>query len=123
MASIFKRKWKNKTTYVVQVRRKGFKTLVKTFNTKPDAIKWGRSMENNLDKGLTTDFTEASRVMLKDLLKRYLKEHKHRHKKGWRMEEYRVGYILQDPLADVNLLASSTCPTHFFYPFLTSFIS
>lgn len=108
MASIFKRKWKNKTTYVVQVRRKGFKTLVKTFNTKPDAIKWGRSMENNLDKGLTTDFTEASRVMLKDLLKRYLKEHKHRHKKGWRMEEYRVGYILQDPLADVNLLALST---------------
>lgn len=108
MASIIKRKFKTKTSYLCFVRRKGFKTLVKTFNTKPDAIKWGRSMENNLDKGLTTDFTEASRVMLKDLLKRYLKENKHRHKKGWRMEEYRVGYILQDPLADVNLLALST---------------
>jgi len=39
MATIFRRKLKTKTTYVVQVRRKGFKTLVKTFNTKPDAIK------------------------------------------------------------------------------------
>ncbi len=50
MATIFKRKWKNKTSYRVTIRRKGFKTLIKSFNTKPDAIKWARSMENNLDK-------------------------------------------------------------------------
>ena len=68
MASIFKRKLKTKMTYRVIVRRKGFKTLVKTFNTKPDVIKWGRSMENNLDKGLTSDFTETSRVMIRNLL-------------------------------------------------------
>ena len=108
MASIFKRKWKNKTTFVVQVRRKGFKTLVKTFNTKHDAIKWGRHIENNLDKGLRADFSEASRVMIKDLLTRYLKEHKHKHKKGWRGEEYTVGLMLKDPIADVNLLSFST---------------
>ena len=37
MASIFRRKFKTKHTYVVQVRRKGFKTLVKSFNTRTDA--------------------------------------------------------------------------------------
>ena len=46
--------------------------------------------------------------MIKDLLKRYLKEHKHKHKKGWRMEEYRVGYMLKDPIVDVNLLQLSS---------------
>ena len=52
MATIFRRKLKTKTTYVVQVRRVGFKTIVKTFNTRTVAIKLGRNMENNLDKGL-----------------------------------------------------------------------
>ena len=65
-------------------------------------------MENNLDKGLTSDFSEASRVMIKDLFKRYLKEHKHKHKKGWRVEEYTIGLMMKDPIADVNLLAFST---------------
>ena len=73
MATIFRRKLKTKTTYIVQVRRVGFKTIVKTFNTRTDAIKWSRNMERNLDRGISTDFTEASRVMIKDLLKRYLK--------------------------------------------------
>ena len=97
MASIFKRKWKSKTTYVVQVKRKGFKTLVKSFNMRANAQKWARHIENNLDQGSNADFSEASRVMIKDLLNRYLKERKHEHKKGWRMEEYRVGYMLKDP--------------------------
>jgi integrase len=105
MASIFKRKLKTKTTYRVIVRRKGFKTLVKTFNTKPDAIKWGREMERNLDRGISADFSESGRVMIGDLMKRYLKENKHRHKKGWRTEEYTVGSMLKDPITDVNLLS------------------
>ena len=108
MATIFRRKLKTKTTYRVQVRRQGFKTLVKTFNTRGEATKWGRHMENNLDKGLTSDFSEASRVMIRDLFKRYLKEHKHKHKKGWRVEEYSIGLMMKDPIADVNLLAFST---------------
>ena len=108
MASIIKRKFKTKTTYLCFVRRKGFKTLIKSFNTRGEATQWGRHMENNLDKGLTSDFSEASRVMIKDLFKRYLKEHKHKHKKGWRVEEYTIGLMMKDPIADVNLLAFST---------------
>ena len=55
MATIFKRKWKSKTTYRCTVRRRGFKAITKSFNSKPDAIKWGREMERNLDKGISSE--------------------------------------------------------------------
>ena len=55
MASIFKRKLKTKTTYRVIVRRKGFKTITKSFNTKPDAIKWGREMGDEEDNYAVCD--------------------------------------------------------------------
>ena len=51
MAYILKRKWKNKTTYRVQVTRKGFKSAFKSFPTRTEAKKWGRTMENKLDRG------------------------------------------------------------------------
>jgi len=108
MAYIRRRKLATKITYQAQVRRVGFKTIIKSFSTRKDAKKWATHMERNLDTGVSSDFHEASRVMIRDLLTRYLKEHKHKHKKGWRMEEYRVGYMLKDPIADVNLLSFST---------------
>ncbi len=108
MAHIRRRKYKDKSSYQVIVRRIGFKTITKSFATRSDAKKWATHMERNLDTGVSSDFHEASRVMIRDILRRYLKEHKHKHKKGWRMEEYRVGYILKDPIADVNLLSFST---------------
>ena len=51
MAYILKRKWKNKTTFRVQVTRKGFKSAFKSFPTRTEAKKWGRTMENKLDRG------------------------------------------------------------------------
>ena len=44
-----------KTNYRVTVRRKGFKTLCKTFNKRTDAQKWSRGIEHNLDRGISTD--------------------------------------------------------------------
>ena len=41
MAYILKRKWKNKTTFRVQVTRKGFKSAFKSFPTRTEAKKWG----------------------------------------------------------------------------------
>ena len=49
MASIVKRKHKHKTTYLCFIRRKGFKTLRKTFQTRQDAQKWSRYIKRNLD--------------------------------------------------------------------------
>ncbi len=74
MATIQKRKWKTKTTFRALVRRKGFKDLHKSFNTRADAQVWARDIERNLDRGLATDYSEASKHTLKDILKRYIKE-------------------------------------------------
>jgi hypothetical protein len=50
MAYILKRKWKTKVTYRVQVSRRGFKNIMKTFQTRTEAKKWGRAMERKIDK-------------------------------------------------------------------------
>ena len=42
MAYILKRKWKNITTFRVQVTRKGFKSAFKSFPTRTEAKKWGK---------------------------------------------------------------------------------
>lgn len=59
-----RRKWKSKTSYVCQVRRKGFRTLVKSFSTRTEAKTWGRSMESKLDRGDTSDLTIPKQVKL-----------------------------------------------------------
>ena len=90
------------------VRRVGNKPIYKSFNTKTDARKWCRSMETKLDRGDYSDYREANKLTLGNLLKRYLSENKHKAKKQWRNEEYRVGQLLNDTISDINLLRFST---------------
>ena len=78
MAYILKRKWKKKTSYVALVRRKGFKTVVKSFRTKSEAKKWGRAIEREFDQGNYIDYSEANRLTLANLFNRYLRENKHK---------------------------------------------
>ena len=96
MAYILKRKWKNKTAFRVQVTRKGFKSAFKSFPTRTEAKKWGRTMENKLDWDNFIDFTEAQRVTLGDILQRYIREDKHKKIKSWRMQEFRIAILLKD---------------------------
>jgi len=56
MATISRRKWSKKISYVVQVKRKGFKTLVKSFRTRTEAKKWSRAIEHKLDQDNYNDF-------------------------------------------------------------------
>ena len=108
MATIQRRKWKKKTSYVALVRRKGFKTVVKSFRTKSEAKKWGRAIERELDLGNYNDFSEAQRLTLADLFTRYLRENKHKKIKSWRMHEFRIGILLKDTISDTNLLRLSS---------------
>ena len=68
MPSIMRRKWARKISYVCKVGRKGFKTVVKSFRTKSEAKKWARAMECKLDTGDFSDYSEASKLTLGDLL-------------------------------------------------------
>ena len=108
MATFFKRKHKKGWNYFVQVRRKGIKTFCKTFATRTEARRWARQMETKLDRGDHSDYSGASKLTLGDLFKRYIKDDKHKHKKGWRVEEYKVGTLLKDSITDTNLIRLST---------------
>jgi len=90
------------------VRRKGFKTMVKTFDTRTDAKKWARAVERKLDTGDSADYSEASKLLLGDILKRYISENKHRKLRSYKMFEYRIKILLNDTVSDINLLRLSS---------------
>lgn len=91
MATITKRA----TGYQAQIRRKGFPTISKMFDTKRDADAWARQLESDMDRGLYLDRTEAERTTLGELLRRYLQEVTP-HKKGKASEALRINRMLRD---------------------------
>ena len=68
MATIRKRKLKTQISFQVQVRRVGSGLITKSFLTKEDAIKWARKMKVKLDKGDYSDYTEAGKLTLGDVV-------------------------------------------------------
>ena len=108
MAYIRKRKFKTKSSFQVQIRRKGIKTICKTFATRTDAKKWARGIERELDQGRYIDYGEASKITLGEVMQRYIREDKHKKIKSWRMHEFRIGILLQDTISDTNLLRLSS---------------
>ena len=59
----------------VQIRRKGFAPVSKTFNKKTDAQEWARTMELKADrKDLPKDARELDDLVLGDLVDRYISE-------------------------------------------------
>ena len=65
MASITKRLGR----YYVRVRRKGFKTLCKSFSKREDALRWSRQTEIDLENGLVPQ----SPCLFVDIISRYEK--------------------------------------------------
>lgn len=70
MASLRKRKghWQ------VQVRRKGFEPLAKTFRNRQDALAWARQAEGEMDFNAFVPRRLAESAMVRDLIDRYLTE-------------------------------------------------
>ncbi|MCK9608642.1 MAG: site-specific integrase [Methylomonas sp.] len=76
-------------SWQVQVRRKGESPTSKTFSSKNLAEQWARSIENQIDRGIFVDRTEAERTTLGELIDRYLLEITP-NKKGEKQERYRL---------------------------------
>lgn len=76
MATITRRK----AGYQVQLRRTGYPTRSKCFTALRDAETWARQIENELDRGLYLDRTEADKQTLGDILDRYGREVSPTHK-------------------------------------------
>ena len=60
--------------YFVEIKRQGHKNIYKTFNQKSDAMKWGRSVELQLDQSRYRDTSNASKTTLLSVMERHLKE-------------------------------------------------
>ncbi len=108
MAYIKRRKYKNKSVgYQAIVRRKGFRTVVKSFQTRTEAKKWSRQMEIKLDRGDHSDYSEAFKLTLGDIIRRFISEGYHKKQRD-KWVEGRANSILNDTIADTNLLRLSS---------------
>ena len=94
MASIRKRddKWQ------ARVHRKNHNPVVKSFNTKADAVKWSRNIESQLDLG--TLAPKQTMPRLRPMLERYVAEVTPT-KKGESQERYRANQLMKTKLADL----------------------
>lgn len=94
MASIRQRgdKWQ------ARVHRKNHKTVVQSFNSKADALKWARNIESQLDLGMFAPKQEMPR--LRSMVERYVSEVTPA-KKGAAQERYRAQQIKKTQLADM----------------------
>lgn len=70
----------------VRIRKRGFPTQTKTFDTKAEAEAWSRSVENEMDRGIFVSRKESERTTLLEALDRYLKEITGKKKGAYRSE-------------------------------------
>lgn len=75
------------------IRRKGHPPESKTYELYDDAVKWARDIENQIDKGVFFDRSEAERTTVGDLIDRFQKEFAPKHyrkrddgKEAWRYQ-------------------------------------
>jgi hypothetical protein len=74
VASIRKRIGVKGTTYHVQIRRKGLKTIGKSFSSKSHAQQWARKAESELERSEYLDLSEAKTTTLSTVLRKYSNE-------------------------------------------------
>ena len=71
MASIYRR---GPYQWQVLIRRKGYPTQAKVFETKAEAEAWSKSTESEMVRGVFVSRKEAENTTLAEALDRYLKE-------------------------------------------------
>lgn len=77
----------------VQIRKKGFPKITKTFTTRTDADNWAKVKESEMVRGLYTDSSEAERTTVGDLIDTFIKDFAPHHyrqredkKEAWRYQ-------------------------------------
>ena len=99
---------KRATGWCVQIRRKGRKSVSKTFRTKAAAERWAREVEQDMDNGRWLEASADAPTTLTELLERYLKEVSSK-KKGYQDEVYRMRRVMRSEIGLIpieNLQAS-----------------
>jgi len=94
MASITRR---GDYQYQAIVRRKGYESQTKTFESRADAEKWARDVESKMDKGRFQDRREIESTTLREALEKYLVTVTI-HKKGHVAEGNRIKQLQRHPI-------------------------
>lgn len=92
--------------YHCQIRRKGYPTQTRTFETRADAEAWARQIEAEIDRGVIVDRREADKTTLHTVLDRYAKEICPSHKGGL-VEASRCRALMNAPIANYKMSALS----------------
>lgn len=95
MASITKR---GPYQFQAQIRRKGYPTQQRTFETKREAEVWATAIESEMHRGVFIDRSEAERTTFGEALDRYASEVT-AGKRGWETEMHRIRALKKHPLA------------------------
>lgn len=72
MATVRKR---GNLQWEARIRKRGYPTTSKTFETKADAEAWARLIESEMDRGIFVSRTEAENTTLNEALERYKQEY------------------------------------------------
>jgi len=87
----------------VQIRKTGFPTCSRTFDSKADARAWAAVVESEMERGTFRDRSKADKTTFGAIISLYLQEVSP-GKKGASSEQYRLGAILRDdPIAQVKM--------------------
>ena len=93
---------KHGTKWQVRIIRRGYTPISKSFVTKPDAERWSRKIETQIDQGSFVDTTEAQRTTVADIIERYRLEVTPK-KKGAKQEGYRLNVLLRAKVSHLTL--------------------
>ncbi len=92
-----------------RVQRKGQKDLAKSFLNKPDAEKWARSIEIEIDRGTYINSDYAQKTLFKEIFQKYLDDVA-LHLRSADNQSIRVRKLMKHPIAEVNMAQLS--PKH-----------
>lgn len=87
----------------VQIRRKGYRTLSRSFTYKDWALRWAKETERELELGtVPAAISDLKRIIFGDLLSRYLEEITPT-KRGAESERYRLSRFLRHSISSLSL--------------------
>lgn len=66
--------WQYRGKWKCQVRKEGFPSQSKTFETKTDAVAWGAEVESQMNRGMFAGSTTKQSMTIRTMLERYLVE-------------------------------------------------
>ncbi len=92
-------------TWKALIRKRGWPTAIKTFRTKRDAQDWARRSEDEMVRGVYIDRADASQLLLKTAMDRYLSEVSSTKKPSTHAAEQHKAKALKAELGGYSLAA------------------